>query len=111
MKTQATRSGYPEQYYPNTEELKKDEMRVVALGTGRPFLRRSQANASWLVELGNGDKFVFDFGFGSQMNFTALEIPYSEVNAWFSTHLHTEHVGDFGQVWIGSWAGGRLKPL
>ena len=58
MKTQATRSGYPEQYYPNTEELKKDEMRVVALRTGRPFLRRSQANASWLVELGNGDKFV-----------------------------------------------------
>ena len=111
MKTQATRSGYPEQYYPNTEELKKDEMRVVALGTGRPFLRRSQANASWLVELGNGDKFVFDFGFGSQMNFTALEIPYSEVNAWFATHLHTDHVGDFGQVWVGSWAGGRLKPL
>ena len=111
MKTQATRSGYPEQYYPNTEELKKDEMRVVALGTGRPFLRRSQANASWLVELGNGDKFVFDFGFGSQMNFTALEIPYSDVNAWFATHLHTDHVGDFGQVWVGSWTGGRLKPL
>ena len=111
MKTQATRSGYSEQYYPNTEELKKDEMRVVALGTGRPFLRRSQANASWLVELGNGDKFVFDFGFGSQMNFTALEIPYSEVNAWFATHLHTDHVGDFGQIRVGSWAGGRLKPL
>ncbi len=58
MKTQATRSGYLEQYYPNTEELKKDEMRVVALGTGRPFLRRSQENVAGLVELGNGDKCV-----------------------------------------------------
>ena len=111
MKTVATRDGYAEQYFPNSETLMPDEMRIVALGTGRPFLRRSQANASWLVELGNGDKFVFDFGFGSQMNFTALEIPYSSINAWFATHLHTDHVGDFAQVWVGSWAGGRLQPL
>jgi ribonuclease Z len=111
MNTTATRGNYPEQYYPNTEKLGAGEMRIVALGTGRPFLRRSQANASWLVELGNGDKFVFDFGFGSQMNFTALEIPYSDIKAWFATHLHTDHVGDFGQVWVGSWTGGRLKPL
>ena len=109
--TDAVRHGYPEQYYPTTEELKPDEMRVVALGTGRPFLRRSQANASWLIELGNGDKFIFDFGFGSQMNFTALEIPYQDITAYFCTHLHTDHVGDFGQIWVGSWAGGRLKPL
>lgn len=111
MATEAGRHGYPEQYYPNTEVLGENEMRIVALGTGRPFLRRSQANASWLVELGNGDKFVFDFGFGSQMNFTALEIPYNDITAWFATHLHTDHVGDFGQVWVGSWTGGRLKPL
>ena len=85
MNITATRGNYPEHYYPNTETLGADEMRIVALGTGRPFLRRSQANASWLVELGNGDKFVLDFGFGSQMNFTALEIPYSDITAWFAT--------------------------
>jgi len=103
--TQAVRDGYAEQFYPRTEELGPDEMRITALGTGRPFLRRSQANASWLIELGNGDKFVFDFGYGSQMNFTALEIPYQRITAWSATHLHTDHVGDFGQVWVGSWAG------
>jgi len=111
MGTQSTRGTYPEQFYPNTEILGEQELRITALGTGRPFLRRSQANASWLIELGNEDKFVFDFGFGSQMNFTALEIPYGDINAYFATHLHTDHVGDFGQVWVGSWAGGRLKPL
>ena len=58
-------------------------------------MRRSQANASWLIELRNDDKFVFDYGFGPQMNFTALEMPYSDVKAWFTTHLHTDHVGDF----------------
>lgn len=104
-------ASYREHYYPNTETLAPDEMRIIALGTGRPFQRRSQANASWLIELGNGDKFVFDFGYGSQMNFTALEIPYGDVRAWFASHLHTDHVGDFGQVRVGSWTGGRTRPL
>jgi len=98
-------------YYPNTEPLSADEMRIIALGTGRPFVRRAQANTSWLIELGNGDKFIFDFGSGSQINFTALEIPPNDITAYFATHLHTDHVGDFPQVWIGSWAGGRIKPL
>ena len=66
--------NYRDYYFPNTEPLAADEMRVIALGTGRPFVRRAQASTSWLVELGNGDKFVFDFGSGSQTNFTALEI-------------------------------------
>jgi ribonuclease Z len=98
-------------YFPNTEPLAANEMRVTALGTGRPFLRRAQANASWLIELGNGDKFIFDFGSGSQKNFTSLEIPYQDVTAYFATHLHADHVGDFPNVWIGSWAGGRITPL
>ena len=98
-------------YFPNTEPLAADELRVIALGTGRPFVRRGQANCSWLIELGNGDKFVMDFGSGSQANFTALEIPHQDITAYFATHLHADHVGDFAQVWIGSWAGGRVKPL
>ena len=73
-------------YFPNTEELAPDEMRIIALGTGRPFVRRAQANCSWLIELGNGDKFIWDFGSGSQVNFTALEIPHQDVTAFFATH-------------------------
>jgi ribonuclease Z len=98
-------------YFPNTEPLAADEMRVIALGTGRPFVRRAQANCSWLIELGNGDKFIFDFGSGSQANFTALEIPHQHITACFATHLHADHVGDFVQVWVGGWTGGRVKPL
>ena len=45
--------NYRDYYFPNTEPLAADEMRVIALGTGRPFVRRAQANTSWLVELGN----------------------------------------------------------
>ena len=64
-------------YFPNTEPLGADELRVIALGTGTPNFRRSQASASWLVELGNGDKFLFDIGTGSLGNLAALEIPYT----------------------------------
>jgi len=104
-------SSQRDHFYPNTEPLAADEMRITALGTGRPFIRRGQANCSWLIELGNSDKFVMDFGSGSQANFTALEIPHQDVTAYFATHLHADHVGDFAQVWIGSWAGGRVTPL
>ena len=56
--TNASRNGYPKTYYPNTEVLGENEMRIVALGTERPFLLRSQVNASWLIEIGIGDKFI-----------------------------------------------------
>ena len=52
-------------YYPGTEALDPDEMRVTACGTGMPNARPKQAAACWLVELGNGDKFLFDIGTGS----------------------------------------------
>ena len=51
-------------YYPNSESLKPDEMRVIACGTGMPTTRAAQAAACFLVELGNGDKFLFDVGSG-----------------------------------------------
>ena len=73
-------------YFPNTEPLAADEMRIIALGTGRPFVRRAQANCSWLIELGNGDKFIMDFGSGSHANFTALEIPHQDITAYFVTN-------------------------
>ena len=45
--------------YPG-EPVSKDEIRVTAIGTGMPFARRKQASAGWLIELGNGEKFIFD---------------------------------------------------
>ena len=54
-------------YYPGTEELAKDEIRLIACGTGLPAARRDQAATCWLAELGNGDKFLFDVGTGSMV--------------------------------------------
>ena len=62
---------YPNQevYYPGTEALAEDEIRVIACGSGMPMPRLKQAAACFLIETGNGEKFIFDLGTGS---FTTL---------------------------------------
>jgi len=44
--------------------LKRDEMRVIAYGTGMPIPRLKQAAACFLVELGNGEKFIWSIIIG-----------------------------------------------
>jgi len=98
-------------YYPGTEELGKDEIRLFACGTGLPAARRDQAATCWLVELGNGDKFLFDVGTGSMVNVAALMIPYDFLNKVFISHLHTDHWGDLSTLWAGGWTSGRTGAL
>jgi len=98
-------------YYPGTEALAKDEIRLFACGTGLPAARRDQAATCWLVETGNGDKFMFDIGTGSMVNVAALMIPYDFLNKVFITHLHTDHWGDLATLWAGGWTAGRTGPL
>jgi ribonuclease Z len=98
-------------YYPGTEELAPDEMRVVALGTGMPSVRPKQAAACWLVELGNGDKFLFDIGSGCHERLAAQKIPYDLIDKVFIGHLHVDHYGDLPTFWLGGTTMNRLVPL
>jgi ribonuclease Z len=98
-------------YYPGTEELSADEMRVVACGTGMPSARHGQAATCFLVELGNGDKFLFDIGAHSMGNVASLMIPYDFLDKVFISHLHTDHWGDLSSLWAGGWTAGRSQPL
>jgi ribonuclease Z len=98
-------------YYPNTEDLAPDEMRVIACGTGMPTTRAAQAAACFLVELGNGDKFLFDIGSGSAERISSLQIPYSFLDKVFIAHLHGDHIGSLGELYIGGGLMGRQVPL
>jgi len=98
-------------YYPGTEELAPDEMRVVALGTGMPSARPKQAAACFLVELGNGDKFLFDLGSGCHERIAAQKIPYDYLDKVFLGHLHVDHFGDLPTFWLGGTVMNRLTPL
>lgn len=102
---------YLDVYYPGTEKLAADEMRVVACGTGMPSPRPKQAAACWLVELGNGDKFLFDIGAGSHERIAAQKIPYDYIDKIFIGHLHVDHFGDLASFWLGGTTMNRLTPL
>ena len=103
--------GNREVYYPGTEDLAPDEMRVTACGTGMPNARPKQAAACWLVELGNGDKFIFDIGTGSAERLSALKIPYDYLDKVFIGHLHSDHFGDMDALWVGGVIGNRVNPM
>ncbi len=105
--------AYPTQeaYYPGTEPLKPDEMRVIACGSGMPMPRVKQAAASFLIELGNGEKFIFDLGTGSFTTLYALGIPLDYLTKIFISHQHADHMGDLPTMWIYGMQNGRSKPL
>ncbi len=102
---------YPASYFPNTELLGADEMRITALGTGMPNQTRAAVSISYLVELGNGDKFLFDMGSGSMANLFSLRPDFSKLDKVFASHLHIDHVGDFMGLHIGGWLSGRYTPI
>ena len=98
-------------YYPGTETLASNEMRVIACGTGMPQPRLKQAAACFLVELGNGDKFIFDMGEGANERIAALGIPLDQLDKVFLGHLHLDHAGDFPAFYFTGPVNNRLTPL
>ena len=80
-------------YFPNTEELQDDEIRVTFMGSTY-YPNQSQSGMSVFVELGNGDNFVFDMGIGSLRNYNTYSVPFNTINHVFITHLHMDHISD-----------------
>jgi len=101
---------YPEHFIPEQEELAPNEMRITAVGSGNPPVRRGQAATMWLVELGNGENFLFDAGGGTIPALWSLRIPPASLDKLFVTHLHLDHVGGIFTLWDSmGWA--RNTPL
>ena len=92
-------------WYPNTEAVQPDEMRVTFMGTA-PLIRPGQMGTSIYVELGNGKSFIFDFGPGSVANYLAAGVPLNRINDIFLTHLHWDHVASVPYAYtFGAWGG------
>ncbi len=98
-------------WYPNTEKLQSDEMRIIFMGTS-PVIRPGQMNTSVLVQLGNGENFIFDIGEGSVANYLASGFSFNEINNIFITHLHVDHYASLPYIYVfGAWAGRWHEPL
>ena len=100
-------------FVPGSEELAEGEIRVSILGSGLPWVTKSQAAGSVLIEVGNPqqDVLVFDLGAGSLANFSGLKVPVTSLKNVFLSHLHADHVADYLTL-MGSYVkAGRLDPV
>ena len=99
-------------YYPTAETLGPDEMRISFVGSCPFPPRRDQAATAIMVELGNGDRFFFDFGPGCLRNIIGLGVQFQLINDIFISHLHVDHFGEIPYLFpFRAWAGGWMKPL
>lgn len=104
---------YPDLFVPGDESLASDEIRVTILGSGDPFVKKSQASASLLIEVGNAeaDFFFFDLGSGALANFNGLGLPVTSTTKVFLSHLHADHVGDMPTLLWSLAKAGRRDPV
>jgi ribonuclease Z len=87
-------------------------IKVTLLGTGCPPAVMNRFGPSTLVEAGQF-KFIVDAGRGSLQRLVALKIAWQSVQGVFLTHLHSDHVVGFPDLWLTGWliAPGRSVPL
>ena len=87
-------------------------IRVTLLGTGCPPPVMNRFGPSTLVEAGD-QKLLFDAGRGALQPLAQLNVRWGDVQGVFLTHLHSDHVVGFPDVWLTGWliAPGRNVPL
>jgi ribonuclease Z len=102
---------YPEHFIPGNEVLADNEMRITIMGSGTPApIRAAQATSCVLVQLGNGDNFIFDIGSGTVGNLFSMGVHPSELDKVFITHFHLDHIGGIFPLFDAmGWA--RNTPL
>ena len=88
------------------------EIKVTLLGTGCPPAVMNRFGPSTLVEAG-GQNFLFDAGRGALQRLNQIKVPWREIRGVFLTHLHSDHVVGFPDLWLTGWLTrpGRDAPL
>ena len=88
------------------------EIKVSLLGTGAPAPVMQRFGPAILVEAGK-HKFLFDAGRGALQRLVQLDVHWQDVDGVFLTHLHSDHVVGFPDLWLTGWlvGPGRHRPL
>jgi ribonuclease Z len=71
---------------------------------------RDRAKACVAVQAGDAI-YVVDTGPESTENLMIWRAPMNQIRAVFLTHLHSDHIGDLGELNLQSWVAGRAAPL
>ena len=59
----------------------------------------------------NGYGGTFERWPGAWAKLAQAMVPAAQVDTVLLTHLHSDHLGDLGEVAVQSWIGGRKAPL
>ena len=94
----------------SADAFKDDALHVLLCGTGSPMLDPKRANACTAIIAG-GHVVLIDAGPGAWAKLAQAQIPAGQVDTVLLTHLHSDHLGDLGEVAVQSWIGGRKTPL
>ena len=87
-------------------------IKVTLLGTGAPPPIMQRFGPSTLIEAG-GQKFLIDAGRGALQRLGQVNVRWQDVDGVFFTHLHSDHVVGFPDLWLTGWlvAPGRHRAL
>ncbi|MEP7345080.1 MAG: MBL fold metallo-hydrolase, partial [Gemmatimonadaceae bacterium] len=92
--------------------VRAQEIKVTLLGTGNPVPAMNRFGPSILLEAG-GQKLLFDAGRGALQRLAQAHVRWQDVDAVFLTHLHSDHVVGFPDLWLTGWlvGAGRNRTL
>ena len=83
----------------NAQQAPSRELTVTLLGTGSPIPVPDRFGPSILVEAG-GETLLFDAGRGAPVRLWQLGISLRRITTVFFTHLHSDHVSGFPDLWL-----------
>ena len=85
--------------------------RLILLGTaGGPRVFPHRAAPSQVVVAG-GSPYLVDCGEGALRRLAQAGFAAHEVEHLFIGHLHSDHIADYGNLLLLSWASGRERPI
>ena len=90
--------------------FKDDALHILLCGTGSPIPDPKRADACTAIIAG-GHVVIIDAGPGAWAKLAQANVLAAQIDTVLLTHLHSDHIGDLGEIAVQSWIGGRKIPI
>ncbi|MGH2563919.1 MAG: MBL fold metallo-hydrolase [Ginsengibacter sp.] len=95
----------------DTAGINGSSIMVTLLGTGTPLPIMERFGPGILIQAGS-KTLLFDAGRGCLQRLRQLNVGYDTIDAVFFTHLHSDHIVGFPDLWLTGWLVSQRKiPL